>query len=538
MSQILLRGGGNNSKVVLKVVDDAGGGGDTPTPDPNPKPETFSVTVPTTINISMGLSGKITVPSNLEIINNNDSGIKLTNVDVQVVGDWTAVDFDTTEAPVVDEVSGDNIKTISFAFRGDKMNSQGLIDVTPESWNFAPTSALPLNTKVRIPKQSTATEVDIANINWEFDWSDSDVSSDPSIGADIDAPTEEKVTVTFIEPEGVTIKGSKTLELKVGEKLTFPEVQLNGIRYEVENWIDNDTKEALSSDYVVTKNTTVSLTLKEKAENPKNWFTASGNILTGLSDEYLNMVDAPTELIIPKSIGGSTIKSIGTKAFANKDLIQSVVVPDTVTKIESDAFTGCSKDLKVDISYTWPQSIGGSPWGNARSQLIWGPREPWDTEPITSDELTKRGLAVNPSTPWYIYVKSDPGDIEELRIPSSVTINRQAYKVQYLQVDKSSTQDTFVNNSVKSIVLPPTIEFIGSTVFGNLKAVTDINIPDSVTKIYNSAFAGMESLKEVRVPNSVTYIDKYAFGWWQTVFYSGSYTANSPWGAKEILPND
>lgn len=500
-------GGGNNSKVILKVIDDIGGGGDTPTPDPNPKPETFSVTVPATINISMGLSGKITVPSNLEIINNNDSGIKLTNVDVQVVGDWTAVDFDITEAPVAEEISGDNTKTISFAFRGDKMNSQGLVDVTPESWNFAPNDGLPLNTKVRIPKQSTVTEIDIANINWEFDWSDSDVSSDPSIGADIDIPTEETVTVTFIEPEGVTIKGSKTLELKVGDKLTFPDIELNGIRYEVENWIDNDTKEVLSSDYVVTKNTNVSLTLKEKEANPKNWFTASGNTLTGLSDEYLNMVDAPTDLVIPNNIGGSKITAIGANAFANKDLITSIIVPNTVTSIAADAFSSMDANLKVDLSYVsiYPDDasyIAGAPWGATLSNIILSSeRKDWDTDSVTGVEAKNRGISYRVVGNTCKVAITD--SIENIVVPSSIDGR--------MVTELLSRSNLSTIPSLKSITMPETITTIGDSTFKNCKNLNNVVLPKSVTKIDAFAFQDCSNLSSIEILGNVQNIGTNAF---------------------------
>lgn len=468
--------------------------------------------MPATINISMGLSGKITVPSNLEIINNNDSGIKLTNVDVQVVGDWTAVDFDTTEAPVAEEISGDNTRTISFAFRGDKMNSQGLIDVTPESWNFAPNDGLPLNTKVRIPKQSTVTEIDIANINWEFDWSDSDVSSDPSIGADIDIPTEETVTVTFIEPEGVTIKGSKTLELKVGDKLTFPDIELNGIRYEVENWIDNDTKEVLSSDYVVTKNTNVSLTLKEKEANPKNWFTASGNTLTGLSDEYLNMVDAPTDLVIPNNIGGSKITAIGAKAFENKDLITSIVVPSTVTSIASDAFSGTSADLKIDVSYAYKYTIANSPWGLSEDSIIWDTLAEWDTNPMDIDKLGCLDYSLDNSN--IIRLKSNAYGVENLNIPSSVNGN----KIEIIGPKETPTYDT---EGYKSITIPKTVTTIQGGAFAKCPNLKTVYIPDSVKSIGYQIFSGTTKIEYLEVPNSVESINSMAFVNVQEVVYGG-----------------
>lgn len=77
--------------------------------------------------------------------------------------------------------------------------------------------------------------------------------------------------------------------------------------------------------------------------SPTTWFTTDGaNTVTGFSDEYLNLLDAPTDIVIPKSIGGSSIKTIGDSAFENKDMITSVSIPNTVTKISNKAFSGCT----------------------------------------------------------------------------------------------------------------------------------------------------------------------------------------------------
>ena len=58
-----------------------------------------------------------------------------------------------------------------------------------------------------------------------------------------------------------------------------------------------------------------------------------------------------TEVVIPSTIDGKDVKTIGQSAFAGSKTLVSVVIPDGVTEIGSYAFSACSKLNSVTIVY-------------------------------------------------------------------------------------------------------------------------------------------------------------------------------------------
>ncbi len=60
-------------------------------------------------------------------------------------------------------------------------------------------------------------------------------------------------------------------------------------------------------------------------------------------------------LFIPETIDGHTVTAIGNRAFKGNLRLAAVTIPDTVTEIEEDAFSGCTgltsiklpKNLKI-----------------------------------------------------------------------------------------------------------------------------------------------------------------------------------------------
>ena len=63
--------------------------------------------------------------------------------------------------------------------------------------------------------------------------------------------------------------------------------------------------------------------------------------------KYLNKT--ATSVVIPKTIQGSPVTSIGTSAFENCSRLTNIVIPDGVTSIGDYAFGGCSGLTSVTI---------------------------------------------------------------------------------------------------------------------------------------------------------------------------------------------
>ena len=156
----------------------------------------------------------------------------------------------------------------------------------------------------------------------------------------------------------------------------------------------------------------------------------------------------PAALVIPDTLGGYSVTSIGYQAFKNK-AITTLTIPSTVTTIDADAFWG--NDL---TTVTIPNSVTS-----------------------IGDFAFYGGLSLTTVT-----------------IPNSVT---------------SIGEGAFAFHALTTVTIPGSVTIIGNSAFER-NALTSVTIPDSVTSIGNSAFEAND-LTSVTIPNSVTSIGDDAF---------------------------
>ena len=110
------------------------------------------------------------------------------------------------------------------------------------------------------------------------------------------------------------------------------------------------------------------------------------------------------------------------------------------------------------------------------------------------------------------YAFNDCVSLSSVTIPDSVTsISDNAFQGCKFDDDK------FINNSSASgypwgaIIYQGGLYITGTTVIDCSPNATNVTIPDSVTSIYDNAFKNCTSLTSVTIPNSVTSIGNYAF---------------------------
>jgi hypothetical protein len=159
-------------------------------------------------------------------------------------------------------------------------------------------------------------------------------------------------------------------------------------------------------------------------------------------------------LVIPNTIGGNPVTSIGYQAFGNCTSLTSITIPDGVTSIGDRAFYKCTSLTSITI----PDSV---------------------TSIGESAFLRCTGLT-------------------SITIPNSVTsIGESAFD--------SCT-------SLTSITIPDSVTSIGDFAFYKCTSLTSITIPESVTSIGKNAFSVCPSLTSITIPDSVTSIGEGAFG--------------------------
>ena len=160
----------------------------------------------------------------------------------------------------------------------------------------------------------------------------------------------------------------------------------------------------------------------------------------------------------------------------DKERVTSVTIPPSVTKIDDEAFAGCSALISITIptSVTW---IGHSVF-------------------IGCSSLTS--IAIPASVTW---IGDQP--FVECSSLASVTLPTSVTEIMYNAFHGCS--------ALTSVTIPASVTGILDNAFRGCSALTHVGIPTSVTYIQENAFEGCSSLATVDVPGSVTYIGKGAF---------------------------
>lgn len=176
-----------------------------------------------------------------------------------------------------------------------------------------------------------------------------------------------------------------------------------------------------------------------------------------------------TELAIPDTLGGKTVKEIGKEAFNQKGLTR-VEIPDGVTSIGDSAFA-----FNKLTSVTIPDSVMGlGNWAFHTNRL--------------------KSVTIGNSVTVIWSSAFDSNQLESVIIPDSVTVIEDG---------------AFRYNILKSVQIGNSVERIGSQAFA-FNQLTSVTLPDSLSIIEFRAFY-KNQLQKVTIPDHVTSIENSAF---------------------------
>lgn len=215
---------------------------------------------------------------------------------------------------------------------------------------------------------------------------------------------------------------------------------------------------------VLKKNVNSSYTIKVEDHQTEDGFVYS------VSDDGITIkkyLGIKNNIRIPGNIDGIDVTSIGTSAFANSTTLITIMLPDTIKKIDYNAFDSC-KQLKEITIPEGVTRINDYAFANCLNLEI-----------VNFNAIEADGS---------YYTVFGGCDIKEVKFGNKV---------------KVIARGMFRNSSIEKIELPSSLEEILGSHLGNAgafqgcKKIKEITIPEGVTKIEDYAFADMPDLETV-----------------------------------------
>ena len=203
-------------------------------------------------------------------------------------------------------------------------------------------------------------------------------------------------------------------------------------------------------------------------------YAVDGNSIT------ITDCDASTsgELVIPATIEGKPVTSIGNKAFDECTSLTSITIPDSVTSIVLRAFSGCTSLTSITIPDS-VTSIGDEVFINCTN--------------LASITIPDSVTSIGDGAFW---------NCTNL---TSITFGTNS------KFTSIAVSAFYQCTSLTSITIPDSVTSIGGSAFAGCSSLTSITIPDSVTSIGNGAFSGCTSLTSITILDGVTSIGRGAF---------------------------
>ena len=202
-------------------------------------------------------------------------------------------------------------------------------------------------------------------------------------------------------------------------------------------------------------------------------------------------------IVIPNSV-----TSIGKGAFAYCIGLTTVTIPNSVTSIGSSAFAGCTGLTTVTIGNS-VTSIGGRAFENCTGLIT-------VTIPNSVTSIENYAFPGCTSLKKVIWNARNAQDCQYGRCPFSYCKNLTEF-VFGEEVEHIPGYLCNELTSLNTIVIPNSVTSIGSSAFAGCKGLTEVTIGNSVKSIGSWAFSSCTSLTAITIPNSVTSIESGTF---------------------------
>ena len=199
---------------------------------------------------------------------------------------------------------------------------------------------------------------------------------------------------------------------------------------------------------------------------PAETVSVSHNLKYEIKDDTVTITGcdagASGRLVIPATIEGKPVTSIGGSAFSDFSNLSSITIPNSVISIGDVAFGGCTSLTSITIPDGVTSIEGGAFFGCSSLTSITIP-----------DGVTSIGVNA----------------FSRCRSLTSITIGAGVTSI--------GGGAFSVCSSLTNITIPDSVTSIGKYAFNYCTNLTSITIPDNVTSIGDSTFVGSTSLTAV-----------------------------------------
>ena len=253
--------------------------------------------------------------------------------------------------------------------------------------------------------------------------------------------------------------------------------------------------------------------------------TLGGRKVTSIGSSAFEITVGLKSVTIPNGV-----TSIGYRAFSNCTSLTSVSVPGSVTTIDTCAFSSCSDLENISIPSSLKRfgarAFSGTKW--LENQQKKSPFVIVNTVLIDASQCS--GKVTVPGGVTAIGESAfESADITDVVISNGVKLigNSSFSFCKKLKSVKIPTSVATIEmwafdgcTSLESITIPNGVETIGSQAFNKCTSLSSISIPGSVKTIDFKAFCGCTALTSISVPSSVRMIGDKAFGYFTKADYT------------------